>query len=49
MVQILSYNRKTIFKFKNNNMTTNENLVEVLNDLVEINNDRIEGYQKAAE
>ena len=30
-------------------MTTNENLVEVLNDLVQINNDRIEGYQKAAE
>ena len=30
-------------------MSTNENLVEVLNDLVEINNDRIEGYQKAAE
>lgn len=30
-------------------MTTNQNLVEVLNDLVQINNDRIEGYQKAAE
>lgn len=30
-------------------MTTNENLVETLNDLVQINNDRIEGYQKAAE
>ena len=30
-------------------MTTNENLVEVLNDLVQINNDRIEGYQKAVE
>jgi uncharacterized protein (TIGR02284 family) len=30
-------------------MTTNEKLVEVLNDLVQINNDRIEGYQKAAE
>ena len=30
-------------------MTTNENLVEVLNDLVQINNDRIKGYQKAAE
>lgn len=30
-------------------MTTNENLVEVLNDLVQINNDRIEGYEKAAE
>lgn len=30
-------------------MTTNEKLVEVLNDLVQINNDRIEGYQKATE
>ena len=30
-------------------MTTNENLVETLNDLVQINNDRIEGYEKAAE
>ena len=30
-------------------MTTNENLVEVLNDLVQINNDRVEGYEKAAE
>ncbi len=30
-------------------MTTNDNLVEVLNDLVQINNDRIEGYEKAAE
>ena len=30
-------------------MTTTENLVEVLNDLVQINNDRIEGYEKAAE
>ena len=30
-------------------MTTNENLVEVLNDLVQINNDRIEGYEKAVE
>ena len=30
-------------------MTTTENLVEVLNDLVHINNDRIEGYEKAAE
>ena len=29
--------------------TTNDKLVEVLNDLVQINNDRIEGYQKAAE
>lgn len=27
--------------------TTNENLIEVLNDLVQINNDRIEGYEKA--
>ncbi len=30
-------------------MTTNENLVEVLNDLIQINNDRIEGYEKAVE
>lgn len=30
-------------------MTTNEKLTEVLNDLIEINNDRIAGYQKAAD
>jgi uncharacterized protein (TIGR02284 family) len=29
--------------------TTNENLVHVLNDLIRINNDRIAGYEKAAE
>lgn len=28
-------------------MTTNEDLVEVLNDLVQINNDRITGYENA--
>ncbi len=28
-------------------MTNNEELVSVLNDLITINNDRIEGYQKA--
>lgn len=28
--------------------TTNEKTAEVLNDLIRINNDRIEGYQKAA-
>jgi uncharacterized protein (TIGR02284 family) len=28
-------------------METNENLVEVLNDLIRINNDRIDGYEKA--
>jgi hypothetical protein len=28
-------------------MSTNENLIEVLNDLVQINNDRIEGYERA--
>ena len=28
-------------------MATNENLVGVLNDLIRINNDRIEGYHKA--
>jgi uncharacterized protein (TIGR02284 family) len=30
-------------------MNTNENLVAVLNDLIEINNDRVNGYEKAAE
>lgn len=30
-------------------MTTNDNLVGVLNDLIEINNDRVRGYEKAAE
>lgn len=30
-------------------MNSNEHCVEVLNDLIRINNDRIEGYQKAAE
>ena len=30
-------------------MSTDEKLVEVLNDLVQINNDRTEGYHKAAE
>ena len=30
-------------------MVSNEKLVEVLNDLVEINNDRIVGYEKAAD
>jgi len=30
-------------------MTNNENLVENLNDLIRINNDRIAGYEKAAE
>ena len=28
-------------------METNDNLVEVLNDLIKINNDRIDGYEKA--
>ncbi len=32
----------------NKSLTTNEDLVEVLNDLILINNDRIEGYEKAA-
>lgn len=32
---------------KNTTMTTNEKLVGVLNDLILINNDRIEGYEKA--
>ncbi len=30
-------------------MVSNEKLVEVLNDLIEINNDRITGYEKAAD
>jgi hypothetical protein len=29
-------------------METNENLIEVLNDLIRINNDRVDGYEKAA-
>ncbi|MBC7829284.1 MAG: PA2169 family four-helix-bundle protein [Chitinophagaceae bacterium] len=29
-------------------MATNDNLVGVLNDLIRINNDRIEGYEKAS-
>jgi uncharacterized protein (TIGR02284 family) len=29
-------------------MATNDNLVSVLNDLIRINNDRIEGYERAA-
>ncbi len=29
--------------------TTNDKLVEVLNDLIEINNDRVVGYEKAAD
>ena len=29
--------------------TTTEELVEVLNDLIKINNDRIEGYERAAD
>jgi len=30
-------------------MQTNESFIEVLNDLIKINNDRISGYQKAIE
>ncbi|MGZ5253652.1 MAG: ferritin-like domain-containing protein [Flavitalea sp.] len=30
-------------------MATNENLIEVLNDLIRINNDRVEGYQRAVD
>ena len=30
-------------------METNEKLVEVLNDLIEINNDRVTGYEKAVD
>ena len=28
-------------------MSTNENIIDVLNDLVQINNDRVTGYEKA--
>ncbi len=31
------------------NLVTNEKLITVLNDLIEINNDRVNGYEKAAE
>lgn len=30
-------------------MATNDNLIEVLNDLIRINNDRVVGYEKAAD
>jgi uncharacterized protein (TIGR02284 family) len=30
-------------------MATNDNVIEVLNDLIRINNDRIVGYEKAAD
>jgi len=30
-------------------MESNEKIVEILNDLVQINNDRIEGYERAAQ
>ena len=30
-------------------ITTNDKLVEVLNDLIKINNDRVTGYEKAAD
>ncbi len=30
-------------------MSNNENVIEVLNDLVQINNDRIKGYEKAVD
>lgn len=30
-------------------MSTNDKLTEVLNDLIKINNDRVQGYEKAAE
>jgi uncharacterized protein (TIGR02284 family) len=29
-------------------MATNNNLIEILNDLIKINNDRVAGYEKAA-
>jgi uncharacterized protein (TIGR02284 family) len=30
-------------------MATNDNIIEVLNDLIRINNDRVVGYEKAAD
>ena len=30
-------------------MSTNEKLTEVLNDLIQINNDRVTGYEKASD
>ncbi len=30
-------------------MTTNDNVIEVLNDLIRINNDRVAGYEKASD
>jgi uncharacterized protein (TIGR02284 family) len=39
----------SLLTVKNNNMiTTNEKLTGVLNDLIQINNDRITGYEKAS-
>lgn len=40
-------NRYTTITTKQKTMATNENLAEVLNDLIIINNDRVEGYEKA--
>ena len=33
----------------NSHMNTDKKIIEALNDLIKINNDRIQGYQKAAE
>lgn len=40
---------KPIVDHTNNTLEVNEKIVEVLNSLVQINNDRIEGYGKAAD
>ena len=32
-----------------NNMNYNDEVTDTLNDLIQINNDRIEGYEKALE
>ena len=37
------------FQRKNSLMARNENVQEVLNDLIRINNDRIEGYERAVD
>lgn len=39
----------TLFTQKNITMENHEKVIDVLNDLVKINNDRIEGYEKAIE
>ncbi|MEO7983098.1 MAG: PA2169 family four-helix-bundle protein, partial [Bacteroidota bacterium] len=37
-----------LYKLKNDGMENNEKTAEILNDLIEINHDRVNGYTKAA-